>query len=145
MLLCGTETGVTVAFVSSSHCCLAFQFWQHFKCTVNKKLLLTFATANKPSSVILLNFDQGLASQPTSRWRLNLLCLSLARSLITISDRTHAILTEGPVILNSRSKQTPVMTSNHTTAAVFRLHLPRIKYSSFPSYRVFIFTGILFF
>ena len=78
-----------------------------------------FATANKPSSVILLNSDQGLASQSTSRWRLNLLCLSLARSLITISDRKQAILTEVPVILKSRSKQTPLMTSNHNTAAVF--------------------------
>lgn len=78
-----------------------------------------FATANKPSSVILLSSDQRLASQPTSWWRLNLLCLSLARSLITISDRTQPILTESPVILNSLSKQTPIMTSNHNTAAVF--------------------------
>jgi len=57
VLLCGTESGVTVAFVSSSHCCLVVQFWLHFKCTVNKKLLLTVSlqqTSRRLSSCWIL-------------------------------------------------------------------------------------------
>jgi len=81
-----------------------------------------FATANKPSSVILLNSDQGLASHPTSPWRLK----SLVPLISKVPDYNLGPETGYPSWRSCDSsqsiqtdRQTPVMISNHTTAAVF--------------------------